>query len=584
MATKDSKSRNPQNLNQLFLDSAQNFPDNEALCFLKGHHYESLSYKELSDEAIKLAYGLRELGFKKGDTAVVFSENRPEWPICDIAFNLIGVINVPIHSVLSPAQLAIILDEIRPKALFFSNINVEAKLLEISEQIGKIDYLFSFENIGENGFNRLSFLKSFIAKQAPSEEEIKQLVETALKIDPELVCSIIYTSGTTGHMKGVKLTHHNFVFETLALMKWVDVRPTDKFFSILPLSHVLERTVGYYVAMYSGSSIGYSIDISRVSEELKARKPNIVIAVPRLFEKIYEKVLAKVNKNFFIKSLFHYAFRVKKAGRSKGLISFFDKLLFSKIRDNFGGEVRFFVSGGAALSPKIADFFDTIGLPILEGYGLTETAPVISTNRFEDYKFGTVGPVLEGLKVEIRDGGEICVKGPNVSPGYVRKSDDKDAFKDGWFYTGDLGHFDRHGFLIITGRKKDLIVLSTGKKVAPGIIEEHLNESMYIDQSYVFGEGRKHIGAIIVPNYEALKGKYVGETPSKLVKNPRVVELLAKEAARLTNHLASYERIQKFVLAKKPFTLESGELTPKLSLRRHVIYSTYFDYIEKIYQ
>ncbi|MEI6266394.1 MAG: long-chain fatty acid--CoA ligase [bacterium] len=584
MAIKTKKIRSPRNLNELFWESVQNFPDNEALCFLKGHHYESLSYRELSQEAISLACGLENLGFKSGDAAVIFSENRPEWPICDIAFNMLGVINVPIHSVLSASQLAHILDEIKPKAIFFSNINIETKLLDISEQISKIDYLFSFEDIGENGFNKLNYFKSFIRKQAPSELKSKQIVENGLSISPDQVCSIIYTSGTTGHMKGVKLTHRNFVFDTLALMKWVDVRPTDKFFSILPLSHVLERTVGYYVAIYSGSSVGYSIDLAKVSEELRARKPNIVIAVPRLFEKIYEKVIVKINNNFFVKNLFHYAFRVKKAGRSKVLISFFDKLLFSKIRDNFGGEVRFFVSGGAALSPKIADFFDTIGLPILEGYGLTETAPVISTNRLEDYKFGTVGPVLEGLEVEIREGGEICVKGPNVSPGYVRKTDNKDVFKDGWFYTGDLGNFDRHGFLIITGRKKDLIVLSTGKKVAPGIIEERLSESIFIDQSYVFGEGRKHIGAIIVPNFEALKEIFGSEGTAKLITNPRVNELLANELMRLTNHLASYEKIQKFILIKKPFTIESGELTPKLSLRRHVIYSTYLDYIEKIYQ
>ena len=371
----------------------------------------------------------------------------------------------------------------------------------------------------------------------------------------------------------------------MAVVKWVHVFPTDRFFSILPLSHIFERTIGYYIPLLSGASIGYATDLAKVSQEIKERRPTIVIAVPRLFEKIYEKIIEKVNKSFFKKAIFRFAFGLKKNGQHKRLEKVFEKLVFSKVRAEFGGQIRFFVSGGAALPTKLGTFFDQVGLTILEGYGLTETSPVISCNRLEDYSFGTVGPVLDGIKAKISASGEVVVKGSNVTQGYLKNSDTKSSFTaDGWFKTGDYGYFDRKGFLVITGRKKDLIVLSTGKKVSPTIIESAIESSPYIDQAFVFGDARKHIGAIVVPNLEKMTEKFDNLSPQKVIKNEKLFEFLTEEMRELLKKFASYEKVYKFIVQPEKFSIENGELTPKLSLRRHVIYEKNLEEIENIYK
>ncbi len=574
----------PINLADLFYTSTERFANNEALKFKVGHHYESLSYYELKKETIKLALALKKLGFKAGDKAIIFSENRPEWVITDLALISLGAVSVPIHNVLSPVQLEVIIKEINPKGLFFSDHELSSKLLEIAKTISKIPHLFSFEKIETRGFERLLYFKNLIDSSLVNEKSEAELIESILKIPSSAVTTIIYTSGTTGRFKGVKLTHQNLISNALGVLKYVRVVPEDRFFSILPLSHVFERTIGYYIPLYAGASIGYATDLSKISQEIRDRKPTIVIAVPRLFEKIYEKILDKVNKSFFKKTIFRFAFGLKKDGKHQEFEKIFENLVFSKVRAEFGGQIRFFVSGGAALPVKLGKFFNQVGLVILEGYGLTETAPVISCNRLEDYSFGTVGPVLEGVKVKFSPEGEIITKGPNVTPGYVQSKDTKEAFtKDGWFKTGDYGYFDRKGFLVLTGRKKDLIVLSTGKKVSPTNIESQLESSAYIDQAFVFGDARKHIGAVIVPNIERVAEKLMIKEAKNLVHNQKVRDFLSEEIQLLQKNYASYEKIYKFILQAELFTIESGELTPKFGLRRHVIYDRNLEEIEKIY-
>jgi len=574
----------PINLADLFYTSTERFANNEALKFKVGHHYESLSYYELKKETIKLALALKKLGFKAGDKAIIFSENRPEWVITDLALISLGAVSVPIHNVLSPVQLEVIIKEINPKGLFFSDHELSSKLLEIAKTISKIPHLFSFEKIETRGFERLLYFKNLIDSSLVNEKSEAELIESILKIPSSAVTTIIYTSGTTGRFKGVKLTHQNLISNALGVLKYVRVVPEDRFFSILPLSHVFERTIGYYIPLYAGASIGYATDLSKISQEIRDRKPTIVIAVPRLFEKIYEKILDKVNKSFFKKTIFRFAFGLKKDGKHQEFEKIFENLVFSKVRAEFGGQIRFFVSGGAALPVKLGKFFNQVGLVILEGYGLTETAPVISCNRLEDYSFGTVGPVLEGVKVKFSPEGEIITKGPNVTPGYVQSKDTKEAFtKDGWFKTGDYGYFDRKGFLVLTGRKKDLIVLSTGKKVSPTNIESQLESSAYIDQAFVFGDARKHIGAVIVPNLERVAEKLMIKEAKNLVHNQKVRDFLSEEIQLLQKNYASYEKIYKFILQAELFTIESGELTPKFGLRRHVIYDRNLEEIEKIY-
>lgn len=575
----------PVNLADLFYTSAERFANNEVLKYRVGHHYERLTYFELKKEVIRLALALKKLGLKKGDQVILFTENRPEWVVSDLALISLGVVNVPVHSVLSPIQLEQIIKEIKPKMLFFSDHELGAKLIDIGDTVAKIPYLISFEKFESNGFHHLLYFKDLIDKIKIEQKEEAELVESSLKISPQDTTTIIYTSGTTGHFKGVRLTHENLIFVILGVLDCVWVYPEDRFFSILPLSHVFERTVGYYIPLYSGASIGYSTDLVNLSQEIRERQPTIVIAVPRLFEKIYEKILGKIGKSPVKKMMFRFAFGLKKSDRHKRIGRFCDGLVFSKIRAEFGGKMRFFVSGGAALPPKLGRFFEQVGMVILEGYGLTETAPVVSCNRLEDYSFGTVGPLLKGLEAKVDSSGEILVKGPSVTPGYVNKNDNKSSFtKDGWFKTGDYGFFDKKGFLVLTGRKKDLIVLSTGKKVSPPLIEEQLESSSFIDQSFVFGDARKHIGAIIVPNQEKLEEKFGHNGPHHMVKEPKVRDFLASEVKSLLRNYASYEKIYKFIIQPEPFSIENGELTPKLSLRRHIIYERNLDEIEKLYE
>lgn len=574
----------PVNIADLFLTASEKFANKEALKYRVGHHYERLTYFELKEEVFKLADSLKSLGLDKGDKAILFTENRPEWVVTDLALSLLGVVNVPIHSVLSAKQLGDIIDEIKPKALFFSNHDLGFKLLEISGKIYKIPHLISFEKIDGNSFKNLKYFKDMVERPV-DESKKSELIEGALSIKPDEVATIIYTSGTTGHFKGVQLTHRNFIFDLLAILKLVKVYPDDKFFSILPLSHVFERTVGYYVPIYAGASIGYALDLANISSEIRDRKPTIIIAVPRLFEKIHEKIIQKANANIFSKYIFRMAFYYKHEGKNKFINSVFDRLVFAKIRNQFGGEVRFFVSGGAGLPEKLGKFFESVGLVILEGYGLTETAPVISCNYLEDYRFGTVGRILDGVKVKISASGEILVKGENIFKGYLNTADNAESFtSDGWFKTGDYGYLDKKNFLVLTGRKKDLIVLSTGKKVAPAAIETKLESTLYIEQAYVFGDTKKHIGAIIVPNFEALVGIFGDKSRKSLAKDAKVKELLSKEIEKALSGNASYEKVKKFIIQDEPFSVESGELTPKLSLRRHVIRERNAEEIEKIYK
>ncbi len=575
----------PLSLADLFYTSAERYANNEALKYKVGHHYEQLSYFALKNEVIKLALSLKKMGIKKGDKVILFTENRPEWVITDLALITIGAVNVPVHSVLSSVQFEQIVHEIKPRALFFSGHELGTKLLDIAKTISNIPLLISFEKLESSGFKHLKYFKELIDETEVKSKDEAELIKGTFKLSPDDIATIIYTSGTTGHFKGVKLSHGNFIFEVLAVLDCVWVYPEDRFFSILPLSHVFERTVGYYIPLYAGASIGYSTDLANVSQEIKEREPTIVIAVPRLFEKIYEKILTKVNKNLVKKLIFEFSFNLKKDGRYKRLEKFCEKMVFAKIRAEFGGQIRFFVSGGAALPPKLGRFFNQVGLTILEGYGLTETGPVVSCNRLEDYSFGTVGPLLKDVQAKIDPSGEVLVKGPNVTSGYINAHDNRSSFtKDGWFKTGDYGFFDKKGFLTLTGRKKDLIVLSTGKKVSPPLIEEQLESSLYIEQAFVFGDARKHIAAIIVPNKELLQEKFNFTGSQRLVRDEGIHQFLAQEMKNLLKNYASYEKVHKFIIQPEPFSIENGELTPKLSLRRHVIYERNLEEIEKIYE
>jgi long-chain acyl-CoA synthetase len=572
----------PTNLADMFLTSSGVHASREALKYKSGHHYETLTYAKLKEEVFSLAQSLSLLGLKKGDRAMIISENRPEWVITDLAFMLLGIVNVPVHSVLSTGQISEIIAETQPVCLFYSDKKVEDKLLELSAQTVHIAHLVSYEVLADSTHAKRLISFQDIIRQELTESDKARLVEQALTIKPEDLASIIYTSGTEGHLKGVRLSHANFIQNILGTMDIVTIYPDDKFFSILPLSHVFERAAGYYIAIYAGASVGFCLDQANFSKEIKERRPTVVLAVPRLFEKIYEKVNESVSSSPVKKLIFSLAFKHRK--KTGLLADFYDKTVFSKIRNEFGGEIRFFVSGGAALPKKIGLFFAKAGLTIVEGYGLTETASVLSGNGPSFNKFGTVGKVAFNLTAKLADDGEILVRGPSVMLGYMREEDNKKAFTpDGYFKTGDLGEFDEDGYLMIKGRKKDLMVLTTGKKVAPVPIELVLEMSPYIEQAMVFGDARKHVGAVLLPNYDRLAKQFGISGKEKLRKNAEVQAFLIAETAKVTKHLSTIEHIRKFVTTTVPFTVENGQLTPTLKLRRHVILEEYASQIEEIY-
>jgi long-chain acyl-CoA synthetase len=571
----------PVNLGDMFLTSAELRADNEALRYKKGHHYESLSYFQLKDEVLRLANVLLDFGFKAGDRALIISENRPEWVVVDIALQMIGGVTVPVHEVLSAGQIGGIVKEVKPRMIFFSEKFVEDKLLEISGEISKVEQLVSFSQIRDTGLSRLHYFKALIEAVELTEAEEAEIVENALKVKPKALASIIYTSGTTGHLKGVQLTHENFIQDIIGTTDSIKILPTDKFFSVLPLSHVFERTAGYYIPIYAGAAIGYCLSLDTLTQEILEYKPTIVLAVPRLFEKIYEKVMAKAKASPATKLIFKLAFATKKKSIFYPL---FDKLVFTKVRDIFGGNIRFFVSGGASLPANIGRFFEKLGMVVIEGYGLTETSPIIAVNKLSKYRFGTVGEPIDNVKVKFTQEGEILVKGPTITQGYLRESDNKESFtRDGWFKTGDLGYIDGQGFLTISGRKKDLIVLTTGKKVAPVPIEAALESSEYIEQAFVMGDGRKHIAALIVPDYTKLSERFGITAHAKLAKMQEVIDLIAGEAIEKTHKLSSIERVRKFRLLTEPFSIETGEFTPKLSLKRAVVLEKYSRIIDEMY-
>jgi len=435
-----------------------------------------------------------------------------------------------------------------------------------------------------------------------ADEKTDLFEKTALEVKPDDVASIIYTSGTTGIPKGVILTHDNFTSNIKTLAFLVEFTHKDMVLSFLPLSHVLERMCTF-AFLYKGCSIAYAESVETVADNLMEVQPHIMVSVPRLFEKIYAVVMDNVLESPALKrKIFFWAVKTgKEYGKRKlqkqsipGLLrlkrNLADKLVFSKIIEKTGGRVRFFVSGGAPLPKEIADFFYALGLVVLEGYGLTETSPVIAVNTFENMKFGTVGHPIPGIDVKIAEDGEILTKGPNVMKGYYKKeAETKEAFEGGWFHTGDIGHLDEDGFLVITDRKKDIIITSGGKNVAPQQIENLIKRSPYISNVVVTGSTRKFISALIVPDFGKLEEyarllNITYKNKIELVKNKEIVSFILAEINKCTPNLAPYEKVKKIILLYREFEEDKGELTPTLKVKRKIVEEKYRDLIDSMYE
>jgi long-chain acyl-CoA synthetase len=566
--------------------------------------YVGISYDQMQEETELFSCGLAQLGIKKDDKVAIISENRPEWVYSDFAILGLGAIDVPLYPSLTADSIEFILNNSESKGIIVSNKFQLNKLLKIRDKCRDLkfivilnakDYdasikdLYTFSDIQELG-------KKF-KKDNPNF--FKDSLDLA---KPDDVCTIIYTSGTTGEPKGVVLTHYNILSNVQAALETYPINKDDVFLSFLPLCHIFERMAGYYTAFSCGGTICYAESIETVAQNLIEVKPTIMTTVPRLFERIYSKIIKNVESQPEKKQkIFYWAIevgreyaRARKANKIPISLSvkntLADKLVFKKLREKTGGNLRFFISGGAALPRELGEFFEAVGLLIIEGYGLTESSPVISANRLDAYKFGTVGKPMPGVQIKIATDGEILAKGPNIMQGYYKNKKETEAtIKDGWLYTGDIGVFDQDGFLMITDRKKHLFKTSAGKYIAPTPIENIFLASKYIDQFVLIGDRRMFLTALIVPDFEALKEyadsnniKY--STIEDLTKDDQIYKLLEKDMDQFQKKLANFERVRKFVMLDRPFSIESGEITPSMKVKRKYIEERYQDLIEQMYQ
>jgi long-chain acyl-CoA synthetase len=563
--------------------------------------YVDVSSEEAFRRVRALRQGLKSLGIKPGDKVALLSENRLEWALADLAILCNGSVTVPIYPTLLPDTIGFILKNCEPRAIFVSTAEQARKVHGQRASLPFLQDVIAFEDVDVPDVMPLAKLlkigTNIVAENPPEPRE------DCVPVDGDDLASIIYTSGTTGDPKGVMLTHRNFVSNVLNSMKVLTISTRDRCLSFLPLSHVFERMAGFYTMLYSGVGIAYAESIDTVPRDLQDVRPTIVVSVPRLYEKIYARVLGMALQGSAVKKgIFFWARRVglehgrrRREGepispwlRLRARLA--DRLVFRKLRARTGGGLRFFVSGGAPLPPRINEFFYAAGMTILEGYGLTETSPVLTCNTFDHFRVGSVGLALPETEVRIAEDGEILVRGPQVMKGYYGNPEATAEVlaSDGWFATGDIGHLDDDGFLFITDRKKDLIVTAGGKNIAPQPLEKHLEGNKYVTQAVCIGDRRPYLSCLLVPNFDSLgvfaaESEIAAEDRSALLARPEILELFQRELARMNEGLPSFNQIKRFALLKDELTLEAGELTPTLKIKRHVIAQKYDSVIDSLY-
>lgn len=569
----------------------QKYNSKDVLASKVNGEWVKYSSEDFIDRTNEVSRGLIQLGIKKDDKVAVMSPNRPEWNFCDFGIMQMGATQVPMYPTLAENDIKFILNDAEIKIIFVSDEVLYQKIKTVKEESGLTLSIYSFDQID----------------QVPHWTEITALGKKNNNIDlkpyrdavsPDDLLTLIYTSGTTGTPKGVMLTHENLISNVLYSSKLYPPEVT-RALSFLPLSHIFERMVSY-MYLYLGISVYYAESLDTIMANMAEVKPHCFTTVPRLLEKVYDRIVAKGHEQKGIKkSLFFWALALGHQYEMDGKngllyelkLKIARKIVFSKWKDALGGEILTIVSGGAALQERLARVFWGAGIKVLEGYGLTETSPVISVNGpFPGQcKFGTVGKVLENLEVKIAEDGEILCKGPSVMKGYYKRPDaTEEAITDGWLHTGDIGEF-KEGFLAITDRKKEVFKTAGGKYVSPQVLENKFKESIYIEQIMVVGENRRFPSALIVPNFEKLKDwatrNHIEETdPRKMIKDKQVCDKIWFEVNKLNENFGNWEKVKKIALLADEFTIDGGELTPKLSLKRKVILKKNEDIIEKLYK
>lgn len=593
-----------QSIPAVLKENATRYKDRTAISYKKRETYLSLTYGQFYERVLMLARGLRKAGVEPGDKVAIFSENRLGWAISDFGIQCAQAITVPIYATNTGEQAAYVINHSAAKVVFVSTRGQYEKLLSVRDQIPGVELIISYERfLGDRTFPVFSQYQLSEVSHPLSQEE-KEAIESQIDgITLEDLITVIYTSGTTGVPKGVMLTQKNILFDTVYGLKQLGpMSKRETFLSFLPLSHVLERTGGYYAAIYSGSHIAFAENAQKVMENVIEIRPTAMVSVPRLFEKIHSRVYENVHQMSKLQqSLFHYAIEVgrqyvhlkyieKKATGLLGLkYRLFDKLVFKKLRNRLGGKLRFFICGGAPLDKTINEFMWAIGIPVFTGYGLTETSPALTLTNIDDVRFESVGKPLAHTQVKLAEDGELLVKGPQVMKGYYRnKKATEETFVDGWLLTGDIATIDEHGFVYIVDRKKEIIVTAGGKNIAPQPLENELKLDKYISQAYVYGDEKPYLVALLTPNIERIidfardeKIDYIDI--EELVTNTQLLELYNERMVKFNANLPSYETIKKIVVLPREFTIESNELTPTLKLKRKEIYKLYRDRIEEMY-
>lgn len=584
---------------RMFNESVNRFGSRPALGFREGGKYRSLTYQEVWERVQALRRGLSALGVKKGDRVAILSENRYEWAVTDLAVQSLGVVTVPIYPTLPAAQVEYLARDSAARVLFVSDTKQLTKALQLRSNVRTLDHIVLMSGPASEGVHTFEQVLK-MGREADISD--KMLDEQESSVSPDDVATLIYTSGTTGEPKGAMLTHTGLLHTGFAARQIVELNENDLFLSFLPLSHIIERVGGHYLPLSIGAQIVYSEGVMSIGKEIPAVRPTVFLCVPRLFEHMQERVQEEIARApEKRRQIAQWALQVgdqaaqcRREGKRSSPILMIkhmiaDRLVLSKIREKVsGGRLRFFVAGGAPLNPETARFFESLGLLILEGYGLTE-CPVTNLNRPDKRQIGTVGPMLPGMQVQIAPDGEILVRGPSLMRGYFGKPEATEAAidADGWLHTGDIGEITPKGMLKITDRKKDIIVLANGKNVAPQPIEALIKQSPYIGEAVLIGDKQNVITAIIVPAFERLKAWAKSqELPTgdmeALVHRAETRKLIKEEIDRLSVNLADFERIRRFEIVSQPFTIEGGELTPTLKVKRKVIAQKYAALIEQM--
>jgi len=589
-----------QHLALMIRESVLKYSEHVAMRIKVSDNWKEYTYKEMGEQIDAVAFALLESGIAEKKMIGIFAPNRPEWAIADFAILSVKAVSVPIYGTNTSKQTEYIIDDAGINLLFVGTHEQYKKVQEFNRSSKKVKKIVVFDkSVKLEGDDSIHF-DDFIAlgKKSDKSDELKKRLE---KCETSDLATLIYTSGTTGDPKGVMLTHSNFYHQLNGISEHFDISIKDISLCFLPLSHAYERSWSYIVFLY-GAQNNYLADPKKIVETMPEVRPTAMVAIPRLYEKIYAAVFEKLEKSSSLKKgLFMWAlakgktYQYKK--KDKKIVgpwlgfthSLADKIILSKIRDVVGGPKNFFSAGGAALSKDIEEFFFAAGLLVCQGYGLTETSPVITCNRPAEFKFGTVGKVISDTDIKINDEGEILIRGGNLMTGYYNKPEaTAEAIVDGWFHTGDIGIIDSEGFLKITDRIKDLIITSQGKNIAPQQIESLLGMDRYIEQITTIGDEKKYISALVVPTFVSLE-EYAKEngiqfsSKDDLVKNPKIIKFYKDRIEAASKELANYEQIKRFTLLGNDFTQEGGELTPTLKTKRKVVAEKYKDIIDSMY-